>query len=612
MADDDSTGEEASRVGSDRNVADAVVARLHEWGVERIYGYSGDGINPVLDALRRASAGPDFIQARHEENAALMAVGDAKFHGGVGLALSTQGPGAIHLLNGLYDAKLDHVPVVAVVGQQHRTVLGSGYMQEVELKTLFADVALYVGEAMTPEQIPLVIDEAFRNARGGAGPAVIILPHDVQQSPAAEHAREHGVVVTAASFAAADVRPREEDVRAAVGLLRRAARPALLVGRGAAGAADAVLELADKLGAGVTTSLLGKPFVDERHPLVAGTMGHLGTTASAAILAECDALVIVGSNDPWTEYYPAPGQARAVQIDIDPRRLGDRYPIDVGIASDAGAALAALIEGLPSPDRADWRARVEAHVASWHQVRRRRADVDAEPLNPERVVAELGDALPADAAIALDVGSVVYWYARQLVLPPGVPAHVSGTLASMGCGVPYGIAAKSGAPERPVLVLTGDGGMQMTGLSELLTVAHRWRTWTDPRFVVAVFDNGELTEVSWEQREMEGAPRYAASQDLPSFDYAGFAELLGLAGERVDDPGQVGDAWVRAFAADRPYVLHLKTDAAIPLLPPLASGQQKTDVMLDALRQEAALGDPLARRALRLVDEYVRIESDTA
>jgi pyruvate dehydrogenase (quinone) len=609
MTDENATGSESKGdVGG--NVADATIARLAAWGVRRIYGYSGDGINPVLDALRRASGGPEFIQARHEENAALMAVGDAKFHGGVGVALSTQGPGAIHLLNGLYDAKLDHAPVVAVVGQQHRSVLGSGYMQEVELKTLFADVALYVGEAATADQVPLVIDEAFRNALGGAGPAVIILPHDVQQAPASDHAHEHGVVVTAASFTAPAVVPHDEDVRAAAELLSQAARPALLVGRGAAGASDAVLALAEKLGAGITTSLLGKPYVDERHPLAAGTMGHLGTTASAAVLAECDALLIVGSNDPWTEYYPKPGQARAVQIDIDPRRLGDRYPIEVGIPADAGAALRALTERVSPAASPAWRSRVESQVSAWHEVQRRRAAVVAEPLNPEQVVAELVDALPTDAAVALDVGSVVYWYARQLVLPPGVPAHVSGTLASMGCGIPYGVAAKSGASERPVLVLAGDGGMQMSGLAELLTVAHRWRHWADPRFVVAVFDNGELAEVSWEQREMEGAPRFPTTQDLPPFDYAGYAELLGLAGERVDEPDQVRDAWLRAFAADRPYVLHLRTDAAIPLLPPAASGQQKTDVMLDALRQEAAGGDPLAERALRLVDEYVRIETE--
>jgi pyruvate dehydrogenase (quinone) len=596
--------------GERPTVSDAIVARLLDWGVERIYGYSGDGINPVLDALRRSEGGPAFVQARHEENAAFMAVGEAKFTGTVGAMLATQGPGAIHLLNGLYDAKLDHVPVVALVGQQHRSVLGSGYMQEVDLRTLFGDVGLYVAEVSTAQQIPLVIDEAFRNARGGGGPSVVILPHDVQQQPAPDHPQEHGVVVTAATYAWPEVRPREEDLRAAADLLSAAARPALLVGRGAEGAGDAVIEVAEKLGAGITTSLLGKPHVDERHPLVAGTMGHLGTTASAAVLGECDALLIVGSNDPWTEYYPAAGQARAVQIDIDPRRIGDRYPVEVGIAADAGPALRALLPLLSPSAAGEWRKRVEAQVERWHQVRAARARVAAEPLNPEAVVAALVGQLPEHSAIALDVGSVVYWYARQLVLPATASAHVSATLASMGCGVPYGFAAKCSDPGRPVLVLAGDGGMQMTGLSELITVASRWRGWTDPRFVVAVFDNGELSEVSWEQREMEGAPRYPDSQDLPPFDYAGYAKLLGLAGEVVDDPDDLPGVWERAFSADRPCLLQFRTDPAIPLLPPLASGKQDADGIRDALSREGSSGNGLATRAMRLLDEYVRIEQD--
>lgn len=597
--------------GEPPTVSDAIVARLLDWGVDRIYGYSGDGINPLLDALRRSQRGPVFVQARHEENAAFMAVGEAKFSGAVGVVLSTQGPGAIHLLNGLYDAKLDHVPVVALIGQQHRSVLGSGYMQEVDLRTLFAEVGTYVAEASTAEQIPMVIDEAFRNARGGGGPAVVILPHDVQQLPAPEHPQEHGVVLTAATFVWPDVRPREQDLRAAADLLNAAARPALLVGRGVEGAGDAVIQVAEKLGAGITTSLLGKPYIDERHPPAAGTMGHLGTTASAAVLAECDALLIVGSNDPWTEYYPAPGQARAVQIDIDPRRIGDRYPVEVGIASDAGAALRALLPLLSPSDDGQWRARVEAQVGRWHDVQGARARVSAEPLNPEAVVAALVGKLPEGSAIALDVGSVVYWYARQLILPAGASAHVSGTLASMGCGVPYGFAAKCSDPSRPVLVLAGDGGMQMTGLSELITVASQWQGWDDPRFVVAVLDNGELSEVSWEQREMEGAPRYPASQDLPPIDYAGYAKLLGLAGEVVDQPDHLAGAWERAFSADRPYVLQFRTDPAIPLLPPLASGKQDADGMRDALTRERSSGNGLAARAMRLIDEYVRIEEDT-
>lgn len=359
-------------------------------------------------------------------------------------------------------------------------------------------------------------------------------------------------------------------------------------------------------------SLLGKPCVDETHRLVAGTMGHLGTTASADVLSACDGLLIVGSNDPWTEFYPAPGQARAVQIDIDPRRLGDRYPIDVAIAGDAGDALSRLVPMLSQTGADVWRSQVEEYVQRWKDVRRARAAVEAEPLNPETVIAALNGLLPDRSAVALDVGSVVYWYARQLDLPAGVSSHVSGTLASMGCGVPYGLAAKCSDPGRPVLVLAGDGGMQMTGIAELITVAARWRRWSDPRFVVAVFDNGELSEVSWEQREMEQAPRYRPSQDLPVFDYAGYAELLGLAGEVVDTPDEVAAAWQRAFAADRPCLLQFRTDPAVPLLPPMSSGMQKTEAIRGALEREASDGDALATRGLRLFDEYVRIERTMA
>ncbi|TFD78791.1 thiamine pyrophosphate-requiring protein [Cryobacterium sp. Sr8] len=591
-------------------VSDIIVRRLQDWGVARVYGYSGDGVNGLLDALRRANGTPTFIQARHEENAALMAVGEAKYGGTVGVIVSTQGPGAVHLLNGLYDAKLDGVPVVALVGQQHRSVLGSGYMQEVDIATLMADVAVYVAQVSSAEQIPMVIDRAFRKALSRRGPAVVILPHDVQSADAPEHPHEHGVVVTSATYSAPEVRSSSDQLRAAAELLSVGERPVMLVGRGAAEAKEAVIELAESLGAAIVTSLLGKPYVDESHPLVAGTMGHLGTTASAELLGECDGLLIVGSNDPWTEFYPAPGQARAVQIDIDPATIGNRYPVEVAITSDAEPALRSLLTLVRPRNRERWSSRVHDAVRRWHRIRVARAEVDADPLNPEAVVMALNVRLPGNAALALDVGSVVYWYARQLQLPPGVQAHVSSTLASMGCGLPYGIAAKLTDPARPVVVLAGDGGMQMTGIAELVTVASRWQDWPDPRFIVAVFDNGDLAEVSWEQREMEGSPRFPASQALPAFPYAEYARIIGLAGEAVRMRDDLGDAWDRAFASDRPYVLHFRTDPAVPLLPPLSTAGKKIDVMRAALEIERSEGGGMAARALHLLEEYVAIERD--
>jgi pyruvate dehydrogenase (quinone) len=592
-------------------VSDVIVERLQKWGVQRIFGYSGDGINGVVAALQRAGDRPAFVQSRHEENAAFMAVGHAKFTGTPGVVLSTQGPGAVHLLNGLYDAKLDHVPVVAIVGQQERSVLGSGYMQEIDLPTLFADVAPEFTQLVSAaEQVPFVIDKAFRTALATRSPAVVIIAHDVQKAPAPDPAaHEHGAIVTEAGYRPPRVLPADDDLSAAAAVLSSGRKVALLVGQGAKDAWPAVREIAERLGAGVVTSLLGKPFVDERESFVAGTMGHLGTTASAFVMGECDTLLIVGSNDPWTEFYPAPGQARAVQIDIDGRLIGNRYPVEVGLVGDARETLerlSPLLEAKPASAVSEWRADVERSVTRWRAISAERAAVEAEPINPEAVIRELGEQLPGNARIALDVGSVVYWYARQLVLPPDVTAHVSGTLASMGCSLPYGIAAKLAQPERPVFVLTGDGGFQMTGINELITLSRLWRSWADPRFVICILNNGDLAEVSWEQREMESSPRFAASQDLPDVPAARYAELLGLGGERVDDPGKLAEAWRRAISADRPYLLDVVTDPGIPLLPPFPAGEAKLEPMMSALAAEGDAG----RHAADLLAVYASHERD--
>ncbi|MFI7600189.1 thiamine pyrophosphate-requiring protein [Actinoplanes sp. NPDC049681] len=552
-----------------RTVSDLLVERLSAWGVDRVFGYSGDGIDAVMGALRRAGK-PEFVQARHEEAAAFMAVGHAKYAGGPGVCLSTQGPGAVHLLNGLYDAKLDGKPVVAIVGQQASTVLGSAYQQEIDLVRLFGDVcAQFVQAAHAPEQLPMLIDRAFRTALATRSPTCVILPHDVQTAPAPDpQTHRHGVMMTSPGLRPARVVPHEDDLRAAAEVLSAGERVAIMVGQGAYGAADEIVELAGRLGAGITTSLLGKPVLDEALPYHTGVMGHLGTTASAELMRGCDTLLLIGTNDPWTEFYPAPGQARAVQIDIDGRQLGVRYPVEVPLVGDAGETVRALLGMVPARDDRAWRDRVEGWVRRWNEIAQARADAPAEPMNPQYVVRTLTGRVPDDARIAVDVGSVVYWYARHLRLPRGVPAHLSSTLASMGCGLPYGIAAKLSAPERPVLVLTGDGAMQMTGLAELVTVAARWRDWADPRFVICVLNNRDLAEVSWEQREMEGEPRFTTSQQLPDVPYAGYAELLGLQGLRVSSPGEMAAAWETALAADRPVVIDATVDPAVPLLPP--------------------------------------------
>lgn len=585
-------------------VADLLVRRLRDWNVTQVYGYSGDGNNPFLGALRRSSEGPRFIGTRHEEGAAFMAVGAAKFGGGVGVVTSTQGPGAVHLLTGLYDAKLDSVPVVALVAQQHRSVLGSDYQQEIDLQNLFDDVAApFVQLVATPDQVPMVVDRAFRSAAARSQPAVLILPHDVQQAPAPDLGQAHGEVVTGARWTTGRVTAQEQDLDAAAEVIDAGERVALLVGQGARAAWPEVSAFAERTGAGITTSLLGKPYVDEDHPSAAGTMGHLGTDASAHVLQGCDTLVIVGSNDPWTEFYPPPGAARAVQIDIDPAMLSNRYPVEVGVVGNAGPTLRALTARLRARGRTPWRDEVEATCKRWKETARLRSEVVADPLNPELAVREFGERLPTGVRLAVDVGSSVYHYVRQVTLPSDGRAHLSSTLASMGCGIPYGIAAKLEAPEAPVAVVAGDGGFQMLGINELVTVAHLHTQWADQRFVVLVLSNRDLSEVTWEQREMENHPRFAASQDVPRFDAAGYAELLGLTGLRADSPESLAQALDTAFTATTPVVIDATTDGDTPLLPPPPHVDAKIDGVRTALQAEGESG----AHALGLLDEYIAI-----
>ncbi|MGE2731788.1 thiamine pyrophosphate-requiring protein [Mycolicibacterium vaccae] len=574
-----------------KTVADALVGRLQDWNVQRVFGYAGDGVNTLLGALRRADGpdyeGPKYIATRHEELAAFMACGHAKYTGEVGVCLATQGPGAIHLLAGLYDAKLDRRPVVAIVGQVVSTALGSGYLQEVDLHALFKDVcAQYVQTVFAPEQALTALDNAMRTALATSTPTCLIVPHDVQKAEMPEEAaHSHGVVVSAPRSAHPQVQAPAEQLRAAADVINAGSKVALLVGRGAADAVEEITAVVDRIGAGVTTSLLGKPMLDESLPWHTGVMGHLGTTASAELMRECDTLLIVGSNDPWTEFYPAPGQARAVQIDIEPRVLGAKYPIEVAVSGDARQALSGLLPLLDSATDRSWERQVHHWTGRWLALREQRCREQTTHANPEFVVHELSEFLPGNAQVAVDVGSVTYWYARHLRLPPGVPAHVSGYLASMGCALPYGLAAKLAAPDRPVVALVGDGAMQMSGLLELITIADSWQAWDDPRFVVLVLHNGDLSEVSWEQREMEGDPRFPASQRVPAFPYSDYAEMLGLTGIRVTESAQATVAWQRAFASDKPVVIEAIVDPATPLLPPLMP-EEKADKVFGALEDE--------------------------
>jgi pyruvate dehydrogenase (quinone) len=562
------------------SVAYHLVDRLREWGIERIYGYPGEGINGVLGALNASEGGPELIQTRHEETAALMACAHAKFTGEVGVCLASSGPGAIHLLNGLYDARLDHQPVLAIVGQAALTALGGSYMQEVDLLTLFKDVAgEYVQMVATPEQLPNAVDRAIRTALAGRTVTCLVVPMDVQEKDGSGPPQEHGMVPGSMGFAWPRIIPPDEELQRAADVLNVGERVAILVGQGARAAAAEVLEMADRLGAGVAKALLGKDVLPDDLPFVTGAIGLLGTRPSWELMTGCDTLLMVGSNLPYSEFLPEWGQARGVQVEIDARMVGLRYPMEVNLVGDAAETLRALLPLVGhKPDRS-WREQIEAEVASWWELMEKRATEDAHPLNPQRLFWELSPRLPDRAIVTADSGSATNWYARDVKLRAGMRASLSGTLATMGCAVPYAIAAKFAHPDTPVVALVGDGAMQMNGMNELLDVAKYWRRWDDPRLVVLVLHNNDLNQVTWEMRAMAGDPKFEASQDLPDLDYARLADLCGLEGIRVENVEEVGPAWDRAFAADHPTLIDAVVNRDIPPIPPHVEWKQAKAVM---------------------------------
>jgi pyruvate dehydrogenase (quinone) len=569
-------------------VADFLLERLRAWGVDHVFAYAGDGINGILAAWGRAENKPKFVQARHEEMAAFEAVGYAKFTGRVGVCMATSGPGAIHLLNGLYDAKLDHVPVVAIVGQTNRSAMGGSYQQEVDLLALFKDVASeYVQMVTVPEQLPNVLDRAIRTAQAERAPTAIIIPADVQELAYSAPTHAFKMVPSSIGTEWPTTSPGDDALRRAAEILNAGSKVAILAGQGARWARRELEEVADLLGAGVAKPLLGKDVLSDELPYVTGSIGLLGTRPSYELMMNCDTLLTVGSSFPYTQFLPAFDQARAVQIDIDGKYIGMRYPYEVNLVGDAAATLRALIPRLRRKEDRSWRKATEAGVARWWETMDMEADVEADPINPMLLFRELSTRLPHDAIVTADSGSSANWYARQLKFRGDVRGSLSGNLATMGPGVPYGIGAKFGNPGRPVIVFAGDGAMQMNGLAELITIKHYWHEWPDPRLIVAVLHNNDLNQVTWEMRAMEGAPKFTESQRLPDVSFEAFANSLGLEGIAVDKPEQVGPAWDRALAADRPVVIDARTDPDVPPIPPHATFEQMKDAAKAMLK-----GDP--------------------
>jgi pyruvate dehydrogenase (quinone) len=590
---------------------DFLIERLHQWGVRRIFGYPGDGINGIMGALERAEKNSetkiDFIQARHEEMAAFMACGHAKFTGEVGVCLATSGPGAIHLLNGLYDAKLDHQPVVAIVGQSSRQAMGGHYQQEVDLPALFKDVAgEFCQQASHPAQIRHLVDRALRIAKAERTVTCIIIPNDLQEEKAVETpAHLHNTIHSGSGYSLPQIIPAEKDLHRAAEILNEGKRVAILVGIGAKKAENEVIEVANLLGAGVAKALLGKSVLADDLPFVTGSIGLLGTKPSYDLMMECDTLLMVGTSFPYSEFLPKECQARCVQIDIDPRMLSLRYPAEVPLHGDSAQTLRALIPLLQRKEDRSWREKIEGEITRWWKVLEARAMNDANPLNPQRVFWELSPRLPDNCILCADSGSTATWFARDLKIRPGMLASLSGNLATMGPAVPYALAAKFAHPSRVVFALAGDGAMQMNGINELITISKYWRRWSDPRLIVLVLNNSDLNMVTWEERVLAGDTKFIASQELPKFSYADYAESIGLKGIVLDHPDHAAATWEAALSADRPVVIDAHTDPEVPPLPPHITMKEAQHLLKSILH-----GDPNRGRFIRqsfkdVVEEYL-------
>ena len=579
-----------------QTVADYVLHRLYAWGTRTIYGYPGDGINGFLGALDRSEDMLQFVQSRHEELSAFMAAGHAKFSGDVGVCLATSGPGAIHLLNGLYDAALDHTPVVAIVGQQKQMALGASYQQEVDLITLFKDVARnYVQMCTHPAQARHLVDRAMRIAKAQRCVTCIIIPNDVQEMDAVEAPpRVHGSTFSGIGYSRPRVVPTKTDLQKAAEVLNEGNKVAILVGAGALGASEEVSQVADMLGAGVAKALLGKAALADDLPYVTGAIGLLGTKPSDVLMQECDTFLMIGSGFPYSEWLPREGQARGVQIDIEPRMLSLRYPMEVPLCGDAKETLRELMPLLTHKEDRGWRKKIEDEVTRWWKVLEDRAMNEAELLNPQRVFWELSPKLPDQCIITSDSGSAANWFARDLKMRPGMMASLSGNLATMGPGVPYAIAAKYAHPDRPVVACVGDGAMQMNGINGLITIAKYWQTWKDPRMVILVLNNQDLNQVTWEQRVMAGDPKNETTQSVPDFPFARYAESLGLGSVSMKKSEDVAIGWDRAFEMRRPVVVEAYTDPAVPPLPPHISIEQARKYMTSIMK-----GDPNAWQGIK-------------
>lgn len=541
--------------------ADRLVDVLIEWGVEVIFGLPGDGINGIMEALRKRQEQLRFIQVRHEESAAFMACGYAKFTGRLGVCVATSGPGGLHLLNGLYDAKLDGQPVLAITGLPYHDMIGTHTQQDVELDKVFADVAKYNVRVMGPEHVENVTHIACRTALAYNGVSHIAFPVDLQDKPVEKKGSKRNVPGhTSDAFARSARLPDEADLRRAADVLNAGKKVAMLVGRGALGATDQVIAIAETLAAPIVKALLGKAVVPDDNPYTTGHVGLLGTRPSQEALEECDTLLMVGTSFPYIEFYPKPGQARAVQIELDPARLGLRYPVEVGVIGDSGRTLAALLPLLRHNDDRRFLEQAQRKMQEWWRLMEEQGTRDDVPMKPQVIAWELGKRLRDDAIVCADSGTIATWWARHIRARRGQMYSLSGMLASMANGMSYAIAAQIAYPERQCVAFVGDGGFSML-MAELATCVK----YKLPIKIVIV-KNNTLGMIKWEQMVFLGNPEYGC--ELQPIDFAMVAKAFGATGFSIEDPATCGPILDAALATPGPAVIEAIVDPYVPPMPP--------------------------------------------
>jgi pyruvate dehydrogenase (quinone)/pyruvate oxidase len=560
--------------------ADILIDTLYDWGVDVIFGLPGDGINGLMEALRTRQDKIRFIQVRHEEAAAFMACGYAKYTGRLGVCLATSGPGGVHLLNGLYDAKMDGQPVLAITGHHYHDLIDTHAQQDIDLDRVFMDVAVYSTRIMGPSHVEPVTNLACRTALSRRGVAHLNFPVDLQEREAGERSKRNIPGSGASSvFGHTAGLPAEADVRRAAEVLNAGRKVAILAGRGALHATDELEQAAERLGAPIIKALLGKAAVPDDSPYTTGGIGLLGTRPSQEAMENCNTLLMVGTSFPYIEFLPKPGQARAVQIDLDPARLALRYPVEVGLAGDSRQTLQVLLPWLePKKDRS-FLETAQRGMQEWWALMEERGTSRDTPMKPQVVAWELGKRLSNSAIVSTDSGTITTWWARQIPFKRGQMGSVSGTLASMACGLPYAIAAQIAYPDRQSVALVGDGGFTML-MGEFATAVK----YQLPVKIV-IIKNNTLGQIKWEQMVFLGNPEYGC--DLHPIDFAAFAQACGGAGFTIEDPADCGRILDQALAVPGPVVVQAVVDPLVPPLPAKATFEQAKH-----LAEALARGEP--------------------